>query len=444
MKFSPLDVAIIFGGYGLAVLLLFVATRTKDTAGRLLVSAAGLAASTATVCMLTYGTFSGPWMWAWGAVPVVIAAWFWLRKYQQSSWADRLAGKTGRIFTADMPGRPSFGVLAGPGRAVGHDDPSGGFDFAVEFDFNGQRVLGMQYRDRVAAPARGVFDQTRTGQVVEAIDATHSLVQLACPPTPALLIKARALPEQRGAGGTAKASIFEDYQLARNTIGALLPSARLTPVAEGWEPEFAAQFAVEAENEAFARAVLTPEVQRLMVADPWFRIRFVAMHRGALWTNDNGSLSEWTVLSNAAHLVRLAAAIPAHTWRTVFPGYQVEQFIGRLHAQGPAAWQLPRRSLVARVNERRMAAGRVPLSPTKLVARIGLVAGLVALAVLPVVAASVSSADSGEETASLGSMAIFSAVIAIVLVKVTFFPSRKPSMFQRLMQDSSHRTARPS
>jgi len=35
-------------------------------------------------------------------------------------------------------------------------------------------------------------------------------------------------------------------------------------------------------------------------------------------------------------------------------------------------------------------------------------------------------------------------VIAIVLVKVTFFPSRKPSMFQRLMQDSSHRTARPS
>jgi hypothetical protein len=415
MSFPAWAVAVIFGGYGLAVLLLFVAARTTGTPTRIALSSAGLLTGTATVCLLTYGTFSGPWMWMWALLPVVLGAWLWLRRYLQSEWMDRLAGKTGRVYSSDRPGRPSFGVLTGYGRAVSHDDPRGGFDAAVEIDYQGHRIAGVQYRADTGAKSRPVPKNVDVQQVIDAVDSTHGLVELACPATPALLIKPRLLSEQQ-ATQSRKSTVFEDLRITRNTIGALTPDVELRPVTDGWEPDFAANFHVHAEDEAFARAVLTPEVQRLFVEEPWFRIRLVACHRGALWTNDNGQLAKWLVLNNAYHLAQLAAAIPAQAWRSAAPADEVDSFLARARGYDPG--KRPERSFVEVVNERRGSAGRVPLGPTSL----GLRTTFVLLLAVLGVALFFAPSDSGVD---LGAMAFCFLVGAAVLSKVTYFPGRK-------------------
>lgn len=50
------------------------------------------------------------------------------------------------------------------------------------------------------------------------------------------------------------------------------------------------------------------------MTEPWFRVREVVFHDGALWTTEAGRLTEGRVYGNSRQLARLAAAVPGELW----------------------------------------------------------------------------------------------------------------------------------
>lgn len=368
MDYELLKPWLIVLGYAVTVGLLLLGRKLAEradagvddrwrTAARLTFSAAGFVASATTLFWATLGTFSGPAMVLWAVFPVAVAAFVWWRSYRQREWMDRVAGKRGRLYTRHAPGRPSFGVLSAGGSAVAADDPRAGFESAVELDMRGQRVLGVQYVLGDVAPAlpRKKKRPSKFLQAVDRVGNTYSAVQLRTPPVPTVVIAARSTEEQHKDFGPLEPGEirpFEDARLTRNVFGALTPEAELRPV-DLADDAFSQRFSVRADDAEFAAAVLSPEVRRHLIDDPWFSVREVVFHNGALWTPQFGELTEAVLVENSRQLTRLAATVPPGIW-------QQDQFVTALRAAGelgapaaPPKW----------FNARRVAVGRVPLRP---------------------------------------------------------------------------------
>jgi len=210
----------------------------------------------------------------------------------------------------------------------------------VGIEHNGHRLLGLEYGD------------------IE----KYSRIQLRTPVVPSLVITPRT-----GAFEPERFTPIEDARITRNTVGAQKPDATLRPFEAG--SEFDRRFSVTTSDEDFARAVLD-EVRELLLNEPWFRVREVAFHDGALWTTEAGRLTEERVFDNSRQLARLAAAVPAALWGEDFASgvdTSEEGWHGRRKG-GPRA----------ALNRRRVARDRQPLSALALTVRT-----VVALVLLP-------------------------------------------------------------
>lgn len=362
MDYELLKPWVVLGGYVLAFGLLALSSRFE---GRLALRrglpwAAGALASATSLYWLTWGTFSGPAAWLWAIFPLAVALFVGWRRYRRGELTDRVAGRDGRVFSRDNPGRPSFGVLSGGGFAVAADDDRAGFEAAVEFDHGGLRVLGVEYtfgREAQAPSAQG-------GKFVQAVDMagnTFSMVQLRTPAVPALVIAPRTTAEQHEDFGPLEPTEirpFQDARLTRNVVGALTPETMLRKTTLE-DAAFTRRFSVRAADAAHAARVLTPEVRHLLVSDPWFHVREVVFHQGALWTTSFGAMSERELREDADNLTRLAAAVPADVWRSSGEP-ETERFLAQLAAaeSQPAASAT---DVLSRFNARRRAAGRAPL-----------------------------------------------------------------------------------
>lgn len=203
----------------------------------------------------------------------------------------------------------------------------------VEFDHRGHRLLGVEYGD------------------IE----KYSMVQLRSPSVPTLVITPRL-----GAFEPERFTPIEDARITRNTVGAPKPDAELLPFEAG--PEFDRRFTVTTSDEEFARAVLTDEVRALLMGEPWFRVREVVFHDGALWTVEAGRLTDGRVFDNSRQLARLAAAVPAELWGADFAsGVDTSE----------EGWHGRRKGGVrAALNRRREARDRQPLSALSLTVRV--------------------------------------------------------------------------
>lgn len=400
MDYELLKPWIVLGGYVVAFGLLWLGQRARDRA--LLVTerptpqlvkglgrAAGLVATATTLYWLTLGTFSGPFMVTWSVFPVAGALWLWSRKHRQAEWMDRVAGRGGAAFGEQNRGQPSFGVLPGGGLAVDNEDPRGDYDTAVEADLRGHRILGVQYtlgqggqRHRPELSPRqpghrpGQFEQT-----VDAAGNTFNVVQLRTPQVPTLSIEPRSGDERLrtyGALDAGKIRPFEEARFTRNVVGGLSPEGDLQPF-DADDASFVKHFSVRTGDADFARSVLTAEVRDLIANDPWFRVRQVVFHNGALWTNEFGQLTEHGLLTSARQLARLSAVVPAVTWShraaagTGDRG-DVPRFLataGSLEAT-EKTWSGVG-GMTDSVNERRTAADRQPLSRRSILVRVVLV-----------------------------------------------------------------------
>lgn len=361
MDYELLKPWVVLGGYLLAFGLLALSNRFdgRPALRRGLLWAASALASVTSLYWLTWGTFSGPAAWLWAIFPLAVALFVWWRRYRRGEWTDRVAGRDGRVFSRDNPGRPSFGVLPGGGLAVDADDERAGFEAAVEFDHAGHRVLGVEYiyGHQAQAPAQ------QGGKFVEAVDLagnTISMVQLRTPAVPALVVAPRTTAEQHENFGPLEPTEirpFQDARLTRNVVGALTPDTKLRKTTLD-DAAFTRRFSVRAADAEHAARVLTPEVRQLLVSDPWFHVREVVFHHGALWTTRFGAMSERELREDAGALSRLAAAAPSDVWRGA-GGPETERFLAQLAAaEGqPAAAS----GGLSRFNARRRAAGRAPL-----------------------------------------------------------------------------------
>lgn len=420
---------LIVGGYAVAVALLALGIKTDGRwplVAKVSVTGAALVASATTLYWLTLGTFSGPFMYVWSATPIVLVALVWARRYRQGEWMDRMAGRTGSYWNEDRPGHPNFGVLPAQGRAVAVDDERAGFVSAVEVELHGHQVLGVQYGYGQGPRGLGRKKSGRFDQAIDIAESTYCAVELRTPEVPSLVIVPRSGPDRQaefGVDGAGDVRPFEDARLTRNSIGMFTPSG--VSAAEGIVgDEFNVRFAVRTSDPEFARSVLTAEVQRHILDDPWFRVRQVAWHGGALYTSDAGQLAETVLLANARHLAQLAAVVPGQAWR--YAGQQAERFVAASRATdtSTAAWYRGRRSLTTTINERRVAANRVPLSPWSIVVRVSLVAILLLIAVAAVAD---TGADPDDAVRQIIIAVLFFGGSALVLAKVSFLPKvRKP------------------
>lgn len=339
MKFSVVDGVIIWGCFILSFALLMYAAPNRPGAGRkiprtpltrrIALAIAGLAGSTALAGTMTYGTFRGPWMWVIGASPVLLGLWWIFRAFQQKSWMQRWAGRTGMVLDKDRPGRPSFGLLSACGHAVRFDDPAGSFDLAVEADSAGHRVLGIQFRRGMDASTESAENLTK----VEQTDSRQFMVQLACPVVPALVLDPVQMRELLP-GESRWATVTDDTRIAMETFNAPVPPLPLKTVErQDWAQEFRVRFEVRTENEEFAMAVLTPQVQHLVANDGWLRLRRFGCHFGTLWVTGKGRLTEANMRAGVQSLARLAAAIPPEVWRAFAPAPDAERFLTRIRQQ---------------------------------------------------------------------------------------------------------------
>lgn len=257
--------------------------------------------------------------------------------------------------------RPTFGVLPDHGRTAGHESEVDGIREVVEFDHRGHRVLGVEFSSGT-----------------DVVGDTCSIVQLRTPVAPALVLTARP-----GALEPDRFTPLEDATLARNTFGAPKPDVALQKVEPG--VDLYRRFAVTTADPDFAMAVLTEPVRTLLTTDPWFRVHEVAFHHGSLWTVQSGRLSDDVLYTNARQLARLAAAVPPAAWR-VSAGH-TEPFLEVLRTADTSddAWHKGRRSILSRVNKRRRAAQRQPVTGRSLVVRTVFALAL-ALLGLPIIA----------------------------------------------------------
>lgn len=424
MDFQDYGPWLIVGGYALAVVLLLAGDRLSRRArpvSSACLAVAGVIASATTLFWLTAGTFSGPFMYVWALAPLVLVGLVWARRYRQGEWMDRLAGRTGSYWNADRPGHPSFGVLPAQGRPVPADDGRAAFVSAIEVELHGLQLLGVQYGYSQPPRRLGAAKQGRVDQAIDIAEGTYCAVELRTPPVSSLVVTPRAGADRQAAVGVQQAGDvrpFEDARLTRNTFGAFTPG-ELQDV-EGIGEAFDVQFAVRTSDPEFARAVLTPEVQRHILGDPWFRVREVVWHGGALYTAEAGQLSETGLLANSRHLTQLAAVVPGLAWR--HDGFAAA---ARAADTTTAGWYDGRRSLTTMVNERRIAANRVPLSPWSIVVRSSIV---LILLVVCVAAIADGSPDTGDAIQQGIVVTLFFGGAALLLAKLTFLPKiRKTS-----------------
>lgn len=400
MDYELLKPWIVLGGYVVAFGLLWLGQRARDRA--LLVTemptpqlvkgldrAAGLVATATTLYWLTLGTFSGPFMVVWAVFPVAAAVWLWTRKHRQADWMDRVAGRSGTVFGEQNRGRPSFGVLPGGGLAVDNEDPRGDYDTAVEADLRGHRVLGIQYTlgqggQRHRPELWSGQPEHRPGQLEQTVNAvgnTFNMVQLRTPHVPSLRIEPRSGDERLRAYGALEAGKirpFEEARFTRNVFGGLTPEGDQQPF-DADDDSFFKYFSVRTSDADFARSVLTAEVRDMVANEPWFRVREVVFHNGALWTNEFGELTEHGLLANARQLARLSAVVPAAAWSHRAAGGvgdrgEVQRFLaaaGSLEATEKAWSGIG--GMTDSVNERRTAADRQPLSMRSILVRVVLV-----------------------------------------------------------------------
>lgn len=244
------------------------------------------------------------------------------------AWISRVGGA----------GEPTFGVFPRRGFATGVDSPDRDpVGTTVEFGRHGHRLLAVEH---------GIGG--RTG-----LDGPYSTVQLRTPVVPSLVVTPNV-----GAFEPARFTPLEDARITRNTVGSLTPDVKLRRVE--LDPGFDRRFTVTTSDEDFARAALTGAVRELLLGEPWFRVRAVALHEGALWTTEAGGLTEERVLGNSRQLARLTAAVPHERWGADF-GSDVDT--------SEEAWLGRRGGLRAALNRRREARDRQPLSALSLTVR---------------------------------------------------------------------------
>lgn len=222
--------------------------------------------------------------------------------------------------------RPTFGVL-----------PHQGSDKVVEFDHFGHRVLGIEYSSGT-----------------DVVGDTCCVVRLRTPVVPTLVIAAR--PE---ALAPERFTPLEDAKLTKNLYNTPKPDVPLEKVEPG--VDLHKRFTVTSTDPGFATAVLTGAREPL-TTDPWFRVRAVAFHDGALWTGQSGRLTDEVLYTNACHLARLAAAVPDDAW-------QDDAFLDVLRTADTSDEAWGRRGITGRLNRRRRAADRQPVTGRSLVIR---------------------------------------------------------------------------
>ncbi|OLR94355.1 hypothetical protein [Actinokineospora bangkokensis] len=378
------------GAVAVAALLLGVLAQNRGwrLASAVAYGIAGGVGALTTGYAVSGGTFDGGWYQVWTLLPLAFTVLVWWLGHRQAGWMRRLG------VVLDEGTAPSFGVLPGPVAAVAHDDPAGRFTTAVEFTAQGHRVLAAQYTSHTS-DRPGVRPGGRLDQAITLVDATCALVQVRVPRVPAVVLT--PVPGHHNPA--------EDARTTRNLVGAVRPDAVLHPV-EG-AITLADRFEVHAEDPDAARLLLTPRVQEAIAGDPWCRVRPLALAHGALWTTEAGHLTETAALDGSRHLARLAAVVP---WDDA--DYAATAAAADTSA---AAWYGGRRRLLARVNDRRLAADRPPLSAGSLARRL--------LVLTAVDALCLGAATQGAQQAFAG--VLVAALATLVVVRWTFFPKRQ-------------------
>ncbi|MFE6609391.1 hypothetical protein [Amycolatopsis sp. NPDC057786] len=353
---------LIAGGYTLALALLLLGGRfdgRRPTAAAVSYALCGILVSETSLYWLSAGSGSAVPGWLWFAFPLVIAALAAWRGYRQKTWIGRLDGS----------GEPTFGVLPSRGIAVTHASPESVVT-AVEFDHNGHRLLGVEYR------LGGSADFPDLARTADLTDGTYALIQLRTPVVPSVVITPAT-----GAFEPERFTPLEDARITRNTVGAPKPDALLRRFETG--TEFDRRFTVTTSDPEFAEALLSPGVRALFEGDPWFRVREVAFHGGSLWTSEAGTLTEEMMFADSRRLAVLASEVDWEDggFRSVAAASDTSEAGWLGGRRGPLA------GLRGPLNRRRETAGRQPLSTLSLVART-----VVALAlVLPGLALAVNS-----------------------------------------------------
>ncbi|WP_156753279.1 hypothetical protein [Actinokineospora pegani] len=338
---------------------------------------------------LTTGyTLDGTWLSLWDLLPLAFTALVWWLGRSQTAWMGRL----GTV----VPGDPGFGVLPAGNAAVAHDDNRGEITTGVVFDRQGHRASAVQF----AAHRRerpGVAEGGRLDEAITLLDATYSMVQLRAPSVPAVVI----------APAPADAAPSETAAATRNRFGAVRPAGPLEPVTGA--VTLGDRFTVHAAHPDTARLLLTPAVQHHIANDPWFRTHPVALADGALWTTSAGRLTESATLINARHLACLAAVIP----------WPDKDFTTLATAADTSTrtWFAGHPRLTHAINDRRLAAGKPPLSTSALTTRT-----LSWLAITALLAGVVSVSATAAITA-----VITGAGVLWAYLRATVLPKKRPA-----------------
>ena len=326
--------------------------------------------------------------------PFVVAILGWGFKRSRRHWMSTFAEKGGSSYPGDGAQRPSFGVLPCRGTAVQHDDSSADFTAAVEFEHRGHRVLGVQYMPGQSAEPRAVDGVAGTAAVS---DSTYNIVQVRTPNVPSIVIRPRSTKVQQDQFGGLEPSEFrpvQDAKLTKNLLGALNIQE---PGQLGWESalqnvesgdaEFDKRFEVHTTDPEFAKAVLDPQVRALLTEEPWYWIREAVFHEGSVWAAESGHISEKDLFENSRHVARLATTVPSAAWQH-WSGHAFGAGLGT-EVTSWAAWHGVEvnsgvASIKDRINLRRRAAQRPPMSALSIVVRSLLIAALFVVAASPV------------------------------------------------------------
>ncbi|WP_275293167.1 hypothetical protein [Amycolatopsis sp. La24] len=350
----------IVGGYVLTLLLLMLASRFENrsvvkTAVCEALSIAALFGTT--LYWLTAGTESSGPAIGWVCIPIAMAGFAAWRVLRQRFWIRRLGAVE----------EPTFGVLPRQGRTVAITEPDRPRTRrTAEFDHQGHQLLGVEYSS--GAPD-GVLDS-----VANQVDGIYTLVEMRVPAGPTLVISPRTKafePEHF--------TPLEDAKITRNQAGSPKPGEELA--AFELDPDFDRRFSVTTSDPEFARQVLTGEVREMIMTDLWFRVHEVVFDRDSMWTAEAGGLTEERMLGNGRRLAMLAAVLSPSLWNSA----EAAEF-RRVTARAETsydAWYGKRAGLIrTKLNRRREALDRQPVTSTSLAMRSLIAAVMIVSAVL--------------------------------------------------------------
>ncbi|WP_406640530.1 hypothetical protein [Amycolatopsis sp. WGS_07] len=367
----------LFGGYALALVLLWIASwaeRRSAITAAVFHALCGITVSLTTLYWFSASTsVPAP---VWYGVPLVAAALLAWRGWHQQRWGNRV----------DASAEPSFGFLPHHGLAVPRDHPDPWPRRAtVEFSQHGHRLLGIEYSTE--SPYRDE-NFRRKSKLAEELGSICSVVELRIPNVPALTVspKTKAFAPDHF-------TPLEDMRITRNQFSWLRPDTTLHEFET--DPEFDRRFSVYTSDPEFAREMLTGEVRELLLTDRWFRVHQVAFREDAVWATDTGGLTEDRMFDNSRKLAMLAAAVPAAVW---------DKWANDRHFHSVAtnadtrydAWLGNRGGFIRTpLNRRRDARDRQPVTSISLTART-----LIALALI-----TVGAAPAGNSIAALTRLA---------------------------------------